>query len=217
MQSTDELILLNCGVGEDSWGSLDCKEIQPVHPKGNQPWIFIGRTDAEPETPILWLSGVKNWLLGKAPDAGKDWRQCRSGRQRTRCLEGITASMDMSLSKCWEMVKGREAKHAAVHGVKKSQTWLNNWATTKLCRLILNQSLSPWYLLYYICFQAWLVRSGSLKSESWKLVSQSHLTLFNLMNCSLPGSSVHRALQARILEWLAISFSSGSSLPRNGI
>ena len=67
-------MLLNCGVGEDSWESLDCKEIQPVHPKGNQSWIFIGRDDAEAETPILWLSDVKNWLTGKDPDAGKDWR-----------------------------------------------------------------------------------------------------------------------------------------------
>ena len=54
---------------------LDCKEIQPVHPKGNQPWIFIGRTDAEAETPILWSSDVKNWLIGKDSTAGKDWRQ----------------------------------------------------------------------------------------------------------------------------------------------
>ena len=67
-------MFLNCGVGEDSWESLDCKEIQPVHPKGNQSWIFIGRDDAEAETPILWLSDVKNWLTGKDPDAGKDWR-----------------------------------------------------------------------------------------------------------------------------------------------
>ena len=59
--------------------SLDCKEIQPVHPKGNQSWIFIGRTDVEAETPILWPPGVKNWLTGKDPDAGKDWRQEEKG------------------------------------------------------------------------------------------------------------------------------------------
>ena len=58
---------------------LDCKEIQPVHPKGNQSWIFIGRTDAEAETPILWPPDVKNWLIGKDPDAGKDWRQYEKG------------------------------------------------------------------------------------------------------------------------------------------
>ena len=72
-------MLLNCGVGEDSWESLDCKEIQPVHPKGNQSWIFIGRTDAEAETPILWPLDEKNWLIWKNPDAGKDWRQEEKG------------------------------------------------------------------------------------------------------------------------------------------
>ena len=65
-------MLLNCGVGEDSWESLGLK---PVNPKGNQFWIFIGRTDAEAEIPILWPLGVKNWLIGKDPNAGKDWRQ----------------------------------------------------------------------------------------------------------------------------------------------
>ena len=63
--STEELMLLNCGVGEDSWESLDCKEIQPVHSKGNQSWVFFGRTDAKTETPILWPSDAKSWLIGK--------------------------------------------------------------------------------------------------------------------------------------------------------
>ena len=68
-------MLLNCGVGEDSWDSMDCEEIQPVNSKGNQSWIFIGRTDVEAETPILGPPDAKNWLTGKDPDAGKDWRQ----------------------------------------------------------------------------------------------------------------------------------------------
>ena len=73
-------MLLNSGVGEDSWEiPLDCKEIQPVNPKGNQSWIFIGRTDAEAETPIIWPLGVKNWLIWKDPDARKDWRQEERG------------------------------------------------------------------------------------------------------------------------------------------
>ena len=72
--STEELMLLNCGVGEDSWDPLDCKEIKPVRPKGNQSRIFIGRTDTEAETPILWPPDVKKWLTGKDPDAEKDWR-----------------------------------------------------------------------------------------------------------------------------------------------
>ena len=72
-------MLLNCGVGEDLESPLDCKEIVPVHSKGNQSWIFIGRTDAEAETPILWPSDVKNQLIWKDPDAGKDWRQEKKG------------------------------------------------------------------------------------------------------------------------------------------
>ena len=68
-------MLSNFGAGEDSWESLDSKEVKPVNPKGNQPWIFIGRTDAEAETLILWPPDAKNQLTGKDPDAGKDWRQ----------------------------------------------------------------------------------------------------------------------------------------------
>ena len=77
--STEELMLLNCGVGEDSWSPLDCKEIQPVHPKGDQSWVLIGRIEAEAETPILLPPHAKSWLIGKDPDAGRDWGQEEKG------------------------------------------------------------------------------------------------------------------------------------------
>ena len=100
---------------------------QSVHPKGDQSWVFFGRTNAKAATPILWPPHAKSWLIWKDPNAGKDWGQEEKGWYRMRWLNGITDSMDMGLGHLRELVMNGEAWHTVVHGVRKSWTRLNDW------------------------------------------------------------------------------------------
>ena len=117
-------------LGKTPKSSLDSKEIKPVNLKGNQPWILIGRANAEAEVPVFWTSDAKSQLFGKIPDAGKD-----GGQKEKRVSEDEMAgwhhyAIDMNLGKLQKVVRDREAWRAVAHGVTKGQTWLGDWTTT---------------------------------------------------------------------------------------
>ena len=143
---------------------LDCKEVQPVHPKGNQSWIFIRRIDAEAEVPVLWPPDAKSRLIRNTLMLGNIESRRRRRRQRRRWLDGITDSMDMSLSMLRKLVKDREARHAAVHGVTNSRTQLRDWSTTTNDLVILN-------CFSYMCWQ--------FVNHLWRSVHSSPLPIFN--------------------------------------
>ena len=106
---------------------LDCKEIQPVNPKGNQSWIFIERTDAEAETPVLWPPDAKNWLTGKDPDAGNDWRQEEKGTTEDEMVGWHHQLDGLEFEQALGVGDGQGSLASAVHGVTKYWTWPSNW------------------------------------------------------------------------------------------
>ena len=143
--STEELLLLNCGVEEDSWKSLDCKEIQPVHPKGNQSWIFIGRTDAEAETPILWSPDAKSWLIWMFPWW---WERLKAGGEGDdRGWDDWMASLTQW---AWVWVNSRSWWMTGKPGMLQSmgsQRVGHNWATELTDWLVPWSKIQPWPLI----------------------------------------------------------------------
>ena len=125
-------MLLNCGVVLEKTleSPLDWKKIKPVNPKGNQSWIFIRRTDADTEAPILWPPDMKSWLIGQDSDAEKDWGQEEKGTTEDEMVGWHHWFNGQEFEQVAGTVKNREAWHAAVHGVAKSRTLLSNWTTT---------------------------------------------------------------------------------------
>ena len=143
-------MLLNCGVGKTLESPLDCKEIQPVHPKGDQSWVFIGRTDVETETAILWPPDAKNWLIGKDSDAGKDWGQKEKGTTEDEMVGWHHRFNGHGFGELRELVMNREAWHAVVHGVAESQTGLSDWTELNLLNL---RSLTVWKVFNHYFFR----------------------------------------------------------------
>ena len=163
-QTAKELMLWNCGAGEHSWGPLDSKKIKLVNLKGNEPWILIGRSDAETEAPVFWSSDVNSQLIGKVLDVGKDWGQKEkrvSGEEMTGWHHRCNGC---ELGQTWVMVRDREAWRAALHGVTKSGTHLGDWKTATI-----------WY--YYHYYHIWHSLNGYSANIWTKHLTNTSLSL----------------------------------------
>ena len=193
-------MLLNCGAGEDSWESLGLQEIQPLHPKGDQSWVFIGRIDVEAETPILWPLDAESWLIWKDPDAGKDWGPEEKGMTEDEMVGWHHWHNGHGFG--WTPGVGD-----GQGGLASCDSWGHKESDTTE-RLNLTELIVQNYDA--TSFSKW--KQCNLSSIC--LVAKSYLTLCNPVDCSPSDSSVHGIFQSRILECVAIVFSTGSSQTR---
>ena len=173
-------MLLNCGAGEDSWESLNCKQIKTVNLKGNQLWIFIGRTDSEVEAPILWLPDTKSLLIRKDPDAGKDWRQEENGMTESKVIGWPHWLNGHELVQASGDGEGQGSLTGCSSWGQKTQKWLSHWTTT-LFLVSLDEDL---YIFIIFKTNSWFHRSIILSIfPLWFYVSFLIviLDLFNLL------------------------------------
>jgi len=217
-------------VRDDSKKTLEspldcCKEIQPVHSEGDQPWDFFGRNDAKAETPVLWPTHAKSWLIGKDSDAGRDWGQEEKGTTEDEMV-GWRHWLDGCESE-WTPGFGNGQGGLACcdsWGLKESDTterlnWTElNWMYSSFVKYFYLWNLSSTTLDYHLCL-CYLIKhyhpNESVSSVQFSSVTQSCPTLCDHMDCSLPSSSLHGILWARILEWVAMTSFRGSSQPRD--
>ena len=151
-RSAKELVLLNCVIGADSWQSFGLQGHTSIHPKGDQSWVFIGRTDVEAETPILWPPDAKSWFIEKDPDAGKDWRYEKKGTKGYEMVDGITDQW------IWVWVNSGSWWRTRRPGVLRSmgsQRVGHDWATelnwTEWEKVTFHFVLYLLHILYYTC------------------------------------------------------------------